>query len=139
MPAPGPDGERIPVMDVVCPEVDLLELRAREVAGALSLLHGGAALGIGLIIGMVPGADHRIIPESQEDEALLERLGHPEAFPPAFGPHRESIIGPVALTGDLIGRLADPPGVLVYWESCFTQSPVAPIASCGGRSSKRSD
>jgi hypothetical protein len=121
----GPDGERIPVMDVVCPEVDLLELRAREVAGALSLLHGGTALGIGLIIGMVPGADHRIIPESQADEALLERLGHPNAFPPAFGPYRESIIGQVALTGDLIGRLAERSGVLVYWESCFTQSPVA--------------
>ncbi|HEY4098938.1 MAG TPA: hypothetical protein VGM33_25660 [Baekduia sp.] len=119
----GPTGEPEPYPVAACPELDVLELRGEEIAGALSLLYD-TPVSCGPVLG-IPEEDNRLIPEGHTDEAVLERLNHPPVLAPMRGRSTESTVGAVPITGELVGRLAERPGIRVYWEARHAESVVA--------------
>jgi hypothetical protein len=111
-----------PMMIVECPEQDLLELRAEEIAGAMSLVLG-CPVGVGMLFGEIPEVDHRLIPETVDDDEVLADIGHPVVFPTMRGETDETALDS-PLTGELVGRLAERPGLRLYWEARHAVSPV---------------
>lgn len=121
-----PDGERVPYPAIVCPEIDLLELRAEEICGALSLLLQ-TAIGCGPLIGMdEPGLSNALVRENADDEALFVRLERPMVNPPLRRSATETTLGTFAFSGELVSQLAERPGTRLYWEAQqHIHSPVA--------------
>lgn len=116
-----PDGEPMPVLS--CPELDLLALRAEEVAGALSLLYN-QPVSCGPVLG-VPETTNELVAESDADAALIAGLDGVLVDPVMRGTFMDSALGSFTLDGDLLSRVAVRDGVRVCWEARHAGSATA--------------
>jgi hypothetical protein len=112
-----------PMPIVICPELDLLEMRAEEISGALALLCG-APVDCGPYLGG-SRTMNRLFADSARDTELIKHLGRAWVVPPMRAVADDPALERGALTDDLIARVAETPGILGYFEAAHAQSAVA--------------